>query len=74
MSQDPDPHYHSRRDAETLGMLGTFISILSVAVLIGTFYAERQHAMVVNVIAGLVLLSIGAGFIARAIWISRRIR
>ena len=72
MSHEPDPHLHNRRDAETLGMLGLFITVLSVAVLIGTFFAERQHAMVVNVIAGLVLLAIGAGFIGRALWIRRR--
>lgn len=74
MTPESDPHRHTRRDAETLTMLGIFICVLSVAVLIGTFFAERQHAMVVNVIAGLVLLSVGGGFIARAVWVGRRIQ
>ncbi len=50
---------HNRRDAETQTVLGIFISIMAIPVLIGTFWAERSHAMVVNVVAGSILLGIG---------------
>ena len=50
---------HSRRDAETQTVLGLFISIMALPVLIGTVWAERSHAMVVNVVAGLTLLAVG---------------
>ncbi len=66
-----DPHHHTRRDAETLLALGLFMTVLSIAVLIGTFWAERQHAMIINAVAGLVLFAIGAGFILRG-WIVKK--
>jgi hypothetical protein len=47
------------RDAETQMALGLFVVVISVPVLIGTLWADRMHAAVVNVIAGGVLLSIG---------------
>ena len=50
---------HSRRDAETQTVLGIFISIMAIPVLIGTVWAEKTHAMIVNVVAGLALLSVG---------------
>ncbi len=57
--QKTDPHQHTRRDAETQIALGTFVSFISIFVLIGTFWAEDTKALVVNVIAGSVLLGIG---------------
>ncbi len=50
---------YGHRDAETQMVLGGFITFIAIPVLIGTFWAERPHAMVVNIIAGLVLLCIG---------------
>lgn len=58
----PEHDDHSKRDAEILKMLGIFILVLSAPVIVGTFFAERGHAQVVNLIAGLVLLGIGALF------------
>ena len=50
-----------KRDAETQIALGLFIFVLSLPVLLGTIWADRFHAQIVNVIAGVVLLAIGAG-------------
>ena len=62
--QSREPHvHHTKRDAETQTALGLFISLLSVLVLIGTFWAESARAMVVNAVAGTVLLGIGVGMI-----------
>lgn len=49
----------AKRDAETQIVLGTFVTVISIPVLIGTLWADTLRAMVVNVIAGLVLLGIG---------------
>ena len=51
----------ARRDAETQMVLGGFITFIAVPVLIGTIWADTFRAQVVNVAAGLVLLSIGVG-------------
>ena len=57
---------HSKRDSETLFLLGIFIVVLAVPVLIGTAFADTGRAMVVNAVAGVVLLITGVGFILRA--------
>ena len=51
----------ARRDAETQMVLGGFITFIAVPVLIGTLWADTFRATIVNVVAGLVLLSIGVG-------------
>lgn len=51
----------SKRDAETQLALGLFVIIIALPVLAGTFWADRIHAAVVNVIAGLVLMGVGVG-------------
>lgn len=56
---------HAIKDKEIFYLLGVFIVVLAVPVLIGTFFAGRGHAMVVNAAAGLVLLAIGVAFILR---------
>lgn len=55
--------HHAKRDAETQTVIGLFVIVMSIMVLIGTFFAVRPHAMVVNVVAGLVLLAIGIGMV-----------
>ncbi len=65
---------HSRRDGESLIMLGGFITLLAIPVLIGTAFAERQHAMIVNVASGLVLGAIGVAFIVQGVRTLRRKR
>ncbi|HOZ48002.1 MAG TPA: hypothetical protein PLO37_25785 [Candidatus Hydrogenedentes bacterium] len=49
----------SQRDAETQIALGAFVTVLAVPVLIGTHWASTTPQMVVNLLAGLVLLGIG---------------
>ena len=62
--QNKEPHvHHTKRDAETQTALGLFISLLSVLVLIGTFWADSVRAMLVNAAAGAVLLGIGVAMI-----------
>ncbi len=71
--QHEDPHHHTRRDAETSIALGIFMSVLAVAVLIGTFFAEQANARVVNAISGLVLGVIAGGFVWRGISVKRKL-
>ena len=63
--QNAKQHQHARRDAETQMALGLFLSVISVFVLIGTFWADTTRAIVVNLVFGLILLAIGAGM---ALW------
>jgi len=50
---------HDARDAETHIVLGIFITFISLPVICGTYWADRLHAMVVNLVAGFVLMAIG---------------
>lgn len=72
LPHEPLGDAHLRRDGETLLMLGGFMAILSIPVLIGTAFAVREHAMIVNAIAGGVLLLTGAGFLFRGWWTLRK--
>lgn len=70
--QEPEHHLHyTKRDAETQTALGIFISVISIPVVIGTFWAQTPRAMVVNAIAGCVLLAIG---ITLVVWGRRTIK
>jgi len=68
-----DPHHHTRRDAETFVVLGIFLVVLAVCVLAGTFFAEVLRNMIINVIAGLILLAIGSGMIWRGRYVQRHL-
>ena len=56
-----DQSRYTKRDSETQIVLGTFVTVISIPVLAGTFWADTVRAMVVNVVAGLVLFCIGVG-------------
>jgi drug/metabolite transporter (DMT)-like permease len=60
---DQPPTDHRSRDSITVTLLGAFITVLSVCVLIGTFFAQRPHAMAINAAAGVALLVFGVAFI-----------
>ncbi len=60
VEQDQEDRF-ARRDAETQMALGFFVSIIAVPVIIGTIWADRFIAQVVNASSGVVLLAIGAG-------------
>ena len=49
----------AKRDAETQIALGIFVTVISIPVLVGTFWANSFRAMVVNLAAGAVLLGVG---------------
>lgn len=74
--EPPEKHVteHSRRDAESAIMLGGFVVLVSIPVLIGTFFAKETHAQVVNLVAGLALLSIGAAIATWGWWTFKRLR
>ena len=65
MTEDSEKHaesvreQHTQRDAETQTVIGVFVIVMAIPVLIGTVWAEKTHAMIVNAIAGLVLLTVG---------------
>ena len=65
---------YRQRDAASFLMLGTFFAVMGSLVLVGTFWTlERMHAMVVNLVAGLLLLAIGLGMLALGARARRRI-
>ena len=72
LPHEPLGDAHLRRDGETLIALGAFMTLLSIPVLIGTAFAIREHAMIVNAVAGGVLLLTGAGFLLRGWWTLRK--
>ncbi len=59
------------RGGETMIAIGLFMVVMAVPVLFGTIYAENFRAQVVNVVSGLVILAIGAGYVLRG-WIVRK--
>lgn len=61
-SETKQAHENQRgRDAVSLLMLGTFFNVMGGLVLVATFWTlDRPHAMVVNLVAGGLLLVIGA--------------
>ena len=66
----PDAANPARRDGEALLIMGVFFAILAVAVLIGTAWTEAGKGRVVNVVSGLVLLTVAAV----TAWIGRHLR
>lgn len=73
MPQHPEQHHHTKRDAETLLMLGGFVTVLSITVLIGTAWGVERHAMIVNALAGLILLALGVGWMIRGWWVLKHL-
>ena len=65
---------HLRRDAESQTMLGIFVTVLSVPVMIGTFWAESLRQIVVNLAAGVILMAIGIAVVAWGRVTARRAR
>lgn len=65
--------HHTKRDGETLVMLGIFLDALAVPVTIGTFYAVRTPQNWVCLVSGLVLLAIGIGFIVHGRNVLKRV-
>lgn len=62
-----------QRDAMTFFLLGGFFAVMATLVLIGTLWTiGRTHAMVVNFVAGLLLLAIGLGMIAFGAHVRRK--
>jgi uncharacterized membrane protein HdeD (DUF308 family) len=55
---------HRKRDSESFRILGGFLALLASIVILATFFQEPGHARVINLVAGLALISIGAGMFA----------
>ena len=73
MTGKPIGSKHTKRDAEILCALGTFVVVLSVPVLIGTIWAEGAVAALINVAAGLIVGGIGVAMILRGRWTARHL-
>ncbi len=63
---------HRQRDSVTMKVIGSFFAFFAVLVLLGTFWEHRAHAVVVNIVAGLVLFAIGAGMTIYGYFLTRR--
>ena len=73
MSDKPLGSGHTRRDAETLWVLGAFQIVLAIPVFIGTFFVDDHFAQFINLMAGGVTLLIGVLFVWRGVWINRHL-
>lgn len=73
MTDKPLGSGRTRRDAETLWVLGAFQIVLAIPVFIGTFYVDDRFGQIVNVLAGGVTLLIGVLFVWRGSWINRHL-
>jgi predicted phage tail protein len=63
----------SRRDAETMRILGTFFVILGSLVLVGTFWAlDNFRATIVNLGSGFVLAGIGVAMVFVSRFVNRK--
>jgi len=70
---DTNQDHHTKRDSETMMVLGAFMTILSIPVLIGTIWAGSSIAKVVNAAAGLILGVIGVLFFLRGRAIGKKL-
>jgi hypothetical protein len=62
----------SERDAQVAAILGVFFVVLALPVLIGTGYAEIGIDRAINLVSGLLVLSVGLGFLGWARRLARR--
>lgn len=62
MSKDQE-NAHSRRDGETLFVLGVFLVVLGLPVILGSWWAEKAIQMWVCLISGFILAGIGGAFV-----------
>jgi hypothetical protein len=53
------------RDAMVARALGAFLCLMALPVVAGTFFATLPVDRWINAVAGLILLGIGGGFLAR---------
>lgn len=65
MDKDAQESRHTQRDREALIALGIFLIVMSIPVLIGTFFETGTAPRVVNVASGLVLMGIGVIWVIR---------
>jgi hypothetical protein len=65
---------HTRRDAETMLLLGGFMCILALPVIGATPWAGHGFAQVVNALSGIALLLLGGAFIWRGRTLLQRSR
>ena len=71
-TKSPDTRPYRRRDADSLFVMGCFFTVLSIAVLVGTFWAEDAQARLVNVVSGAVLFLLGIGAAAYGLSVKRK--
>lgn len=64
----------TKRDGETLLLLGTFLVVFAIATLLGGFWPMNYRQRTVNTVAGSILLVIGSGALLWAKSIYARVR
>ena len=72
--QEQEKKTYDARDALTGVILGVFFILMSLPVLAGTFFAEKAIDRGINIVSGLIILVIGAAFLARGTYIHRKSR
>lgn len=65
MDEQPDSATHTKRDGETLLMLGGFMAFIALPVMVGTIWAGTGFKQAINLGCGATLLAIGLGFMFR---------
>jgi hypothetical protein len=65
---------HNQRDSESFRMLGAFLIVLASIVLLATVFQDPGHARVINFIAGLVLVGLGAAMTWWGLTLRRRVQ
>ncbi len=73
MTDKPLGSGHTKRDAETLWVLGAFQIVLALPVFVGTIYVEERFPALVNLAAAGVTLLIGVLFVWRGLWINKHL-
>jgi len=73
MDEQPDSVPHTRRDGETMLMLGGFMSFIALPVMVGTIWAGTGFEKAINFGCSVVLLAIGLGFVFRGRHILKRL-
>lgn len=73
MTEKPAGHEHTKRDAEILMALGSFLIVLAIPVFIGTYFASGVVPRLINLAAGSIVFVIGALMVWRGVWTRRHL-
>jgi len=72
MTDQIKQHDHSKRDLDTLTIIGAFLGIFGLAVIVAVFFTDTYHGKVVNLLSGTLILIIGLVGIIKGRWSRRK--